>query len=245
MFGDIHQYKGYEAELSRRLHGMPILHCEYSLCPEVPMPRAVEQCVALYRAVLNRDKDAYKRMIVGGESAGGGLTLLFIQSLIKQGLPLPCAAVLLSPWADLSLSGPSYTSNVSTDVLINPERLKWNADICFGGAKRATEKHVDRRDPLCSAVYASFTGFPSLLIVASEAELFASDSNTVYQKCREAGVDVEYIHAEHMMHGYPFGYHYFPEARHGLDQIQELIQKKLGNSILPKPKPKPQTQTST
>jgi len=166
-------------------------------------------------------------MLVGGESAGGGITLLLIQSLIKQGLPIPCAAFCISPWADLAMTGQSYVSNVHTDTIVRPESMKWASYVCFGGEKLMRENKRDLRDPLCSPVYASFTGFPPLLIMVSEAELIASDSHTVHEKCIEAGVDVEFIGADHMMHAYPLAYHYHPEAVHALDQLQSFAEKKL------------------
>src|ERR1700694_2024622 len=106
MMGEVQSYAGFEGELSKRT-GMPCLHLEYSLIPEYPLPRCVHQAVEVYKVLLSRDPHVYKRMVVSGDSAGGGLTLLFLQAIIQQHLPTPRCAVPLSPWADLTASGSS------------------------------------------------------------------------------------------------------------------------------------------
>lgn len=109
-------YAGLECHLSR-LFNLTVLHLEYRLSPEHPLTSAVEDSIVLYRSLLEQNYSS-SQILFMGDSAGGGLALLTIQSIIAQGFDVPRGVVVLSPWTDLSASGESYQRNSQTDVLL-------------------------------------------------------------------------------------------------------------------------------
>ena len=114
--------------------GARALLIDYRLAPEHPFPAAVEDAVSAYHALLDMGI-APGNIVVAGDSAGGGLALALLLSLRDAGTPLPAAAVCISPWTDLSLSGESMTANARKDVMLDYQTLKnppgfiWMAQI--------------------------------------------------------------------------------------------------------------------
>ncbi|CAF1400185.1 unnamed protein product [Rotaria sordida] len=124
--GDVDAYSGFECHLSR-LFNVSLLHLEYRLVPEHPLPAAVDDTLVLYQALL-RDGISSSRLLIMGDSAGGGLTLLTVQALLARHLPIPHAVICVSPWADFSSSGESYIRNRLTDVMLHLEGISWGIE---------------------------------------------------------------------------------------------------------------------
>ncbi|CAF0917670.1 unnamed protein product [Rotaria sordida] len=101
---------------------MIVVHLEYRLVPEYFLPAAVDDSLTLYRSLL-RDDISSSRLIIMGDSIGGGLTLLTVQAILAHNLPKPCATIMLSPFTDLSFSGESFTRNHLTDVVARIELM--------------------------------------------------------------------------------------------------------------------------
>lgn len=198
-----------------------MIHLEYRLVPEHPLPAAVDDALTLYRALL-LDGISPTHLAIMGDSAGGGLTLLTIQALLENKIPLPRAAITISPWADFSTSGESYTRNRGTDVMIRFESIAW-------GIRRALGPNHDQiapDDPFHSPLHGSFKGFPPLYITAGTAELLEDDARGVAKKAQEAGVDVTLDMGQHMMHVHPLFFAYFPEAKDTLENIRKWLELK-------------------
>lgn len=211
-------YGGFECHLSR-LFNMFVLHVEYRLAPEHPLPAAVDDAVALYRTLLHR-RISPSQMMIMGDSAGGGLTLLTVQTLIARQLPVPRGVILLSPWADLSSSGESYTRNRHVDVILYNHNSTW-ASAQILGPNHSQSAIVN---PSYSPLFGSFEGFPSMYINVGTAEVTEDDSRLVAKKAEEAGVDVTLEEGLHLMHVYPLFFPYYPEARNTLDNINNWAQ---------------------
>jgi monoterpene epsilon-lactone hydrolase len=211
-------YAGFECHLSH-LFNTSVLHLEYRLVPEHPLPAAVDDALALYRALL-RDGISSSRIIIMGDSAGGGLTLLTVQDLLARHLPIPRAVVTMSPWADFSSSGQSYTRNRLTDVMIRFESLSWGIELVLG----PDHTRKARDDPLHSPLFGSFKGFPPMYITVGTAELLEDDSRQVADKAQKAGVDVTLEEGLHLMHVHPIFFSYYPEARKTLDSIRQWVE---------------------
>ena len=158
-----------------------------------------------------------------GESAGGGLALSMVQTLIAQQIPVPRGIIVLSPWADLSISAESYTRNDKHDVMFRPEQLKWVTAQLLNSNHSGLTLH----SPLVSPLFGSFKGFPPMYINVGTAEILEDDSRGILQKARNAGVNVTFEEGLHMMHVYPIFFPYFPEARNTLHNIHKWIQKLL------------------
>ncbi|CAF1113783.1 unnamed protein product [Adineta ricciae] len=218
MLGDINFYSGIECHLSR-LFNVPILHLEYRLIPEHPVPSAVEDAITIYRSLLTQNVSP-SRIVIMGDSAGGGLALLTVQSLINHKIPVPRGIVAIAPWTDFSASGESYTRNQPTDVMLRTDNTKWQAKVIMDtyGSK------ILPTDPIVSPLFGSFKGFPPLYVNVGTADILEDDGRAVVKKAQEAGVEVKFEAGLHMMHVYPLFFSYFPEARDTLDNINKWMQ---------------------
>lgn len=154
---------------------------DYRLGPEARFPGAVEDAVAVYRALLAGGTEPGK-LIVAGDSAGGGLTLALALALKAEGLAQPAGFFAISPWADLTQSGASYRTKADTDPMITKAGLDQMARDYLGG--------LDPRDPLASPVFGDFTGVAPVLIQTGSEEALLSDSITMADVLGQARVDV-------------------------------------------------------
>ncbi|CAF4488691.1 unnamed protein product [Rotaria sp. Silwood2] len=216
--GDIQSHSGFECHLSE-LFNITILHVEYRLGPEHPLPAAVDDAIAIYRALFYQ-KISPSQMLFMGDSAGGGLVLLTIQALLAHQLPVPRGVIALSPWTDLSTSGESYKRNREIDVLLYGDDIDWGASQLLG----LNHSQLLLNSPLVSPLFGSFKGFPPMFINVGTAEILEDDARQVVKKAQEAGVDVKFEEGLHLMHVYPVFFSYYPEARNTLDNINKWIQ---------------------
>jgi len=202
---------------------MPVLHVEYRLCPEYPLPAAVEDTSTIYRALLFHQNISSSQLIFMGDSSGGGLVLLTIQSLIADQLPVPRGAIVISPWTDLSASGESHQRNRHTDVIINSDNSDWMVAQILG----PNHTELSANSSIFSPLFGSFEKFPPMYINVGTAEVLEDDAKRVFLKAKEAGVDVTLEEGLHMMHTYPTFFLFFPEAKNTLNNIKEWTEKLL------------------
>jgi acetyl esterase/lipase len=192
---------------------------EYRLCPEYPLPAAVDDAVALYRALLLENIKPSELMIMG-DSAGGGLTLLTVQAVIAHQLPVPRGVIVLSPVTDLSMSGESQTRNRPIDVMARLDIT----DRLMEHYLASNSSQFPANSSVISPLFGSFKGFPPMYINVGTAEVLEDDSRRVSKKAEEAGIDVTFEIGLHMMHVYPVFFPYFAEARNTLDNINKWFQ---------------------
>ncbi|MBW8815945.1 MAG: alpha/beta hydrolase [Caulobacterales bacterium] len=154
---------------------------DYRLGPEHRFPAAVEDAVAVYRALLAQGTEP-SSLVVAGDSAGGGLAMALALALKGADLPQPAGFFVISPWADLTQSGASYRTKAETDPMISKAGLDENALAYIGG--------LDRRDPLASPVFGDFEGVAPVLIQTGSEEALLSDSVTLADVLAHARVEV-------------------------------------------------------
>ena len=174
--------------------GYRVLSVDYRMLPHHPFPAAVEDSVAVYRAVLN--DYAPERIAVFGTSAGGALTASLILAARDEGLPLPAATVMHTPWSDLARIGDSYETNEGVDPFMPSYELVRHAAAVYAG-----EHSMDH--PLISPVYADFTkGFPPSLLSTGTRDLLLSCTIRLHRALRAAGVDADLHVYDAMWHGF-------------------------------------------
>lgn len=195
--GNAQGYRGLAAGLGRAA-GLVVHAIDYRLAPEHPMPAAVEDAVSAYRALLDSGI-APSRIVVAGDSAGGGLTLATLVALRGAGLPLPAAGHLISPWADLALEGESIAGKAEEDPSLTESGLRSCAAHYVGTR--------DPRDPVASPIHADLSGLPPLLIQVGSAEILYDDAIRVARAAGAAGTRVTlevWPNMIHVWHAFAF-----------------------------------------
>ncbi len=214
IIGSIKSHRELAARLSRAA-AVRVLLIEYRLAPEHPHPAAVEDATAVYRWLLGTGI-APSRIAIGGDSAGGGLTVAALVALRDAGQPLPAAGVCLSPWVDLEGLGESMTGKAAVDPMVQYERLREMAKMYLAG--------LDPRTPLAAPLYADLSGLPPLLIQVGTAETLLDDSTRLAERARKAGVDVTLEPWEEMIHVWQAFAPVLPEGQQAIDHIGSFIQ---------------------
>ncbi|MFB7666348.1 alpha/beta hydrolase [Kitasatospora sp. NPDC056138] len=181
VFGSPETARHLTAALVRRT-GARAISLDYRLAPEHPFPAAIEDAVAAYRELLEGGVPA-ERIVLAGDSAGGGLCITALLAARDAGLPQPAGVVAFSPGLDATRSGESMTTKEGIDPLFTRESLQR-----LGALYRAGQ---DPRQPLLSpAVFADLSGLPPLLLQAGSNEVLLDDSTRLATRAAAAGVDV-------------------------------------------------------
>ena len=199
-----------------RASGARALSVDYRLAPEHPHPAALEDSVAAYRGLLSQGADP-ARIVIGGDSAGGGLTIATLVALRDANESLPAAAVCLSPWTDLASTGESMRTKADVDPIVTDQGIKVMAASYAAGA--------DLREPLISPLYADLKGLPPMLIQVGTAEVLLDDSTRFVDRARDAGVHIVFEPWEDMIHVWQFFAALLPEGQQAIDRIGEYIKE--------------------
>ncbi len=199
--------------------GMRALAIDYRLAPEHQFPAAVEDSVTAYRWLLEQGIQP-QHIAIGGDSAGGGLTVATMLALRDAGDDLPAAGVCISPWADLAQAGESMQTNASNDPTVGKE-----------GLDLATSRYLGDQDPLhphASPVYADLTGLPPLLIQMGSVEVLLDDATRLAAQAEDAGVEVQLEIWDDMFHVWHSYAHLLSEAEEAIVHIGEFLREKTG-----------------
>ena len=209
-------YRDFLWRIAAAAHAQ-VLCFDYRLAPEHPFPAALDDAVTVYRWLTARFDPRHIAFV--GDSAGGGLLFATLLRLRDESLAFPCAAVSLSPWTDLALSGQSIQTNAVADPMLISRDLPALVRHYTAGA--------DPRNPLISPLYGDVSGFPPALIQAGSDEILRDDAVRMAEKLRAAGCEVELEVWERMPHVWQLYARVLPEARRALARIGAFLQERM------------------
>lgn len=218
-YGSCDTHRNLAATISRA-GGVRVLVVEYRLAPEHKYPAANDDCLAAYRWLIESGVSA-SNIVIGGDSAGGGLAFMTLLSLRDAGDSLPAAAFMLSPFGlDLiNFDGESYMSRAELDPVCSLKSNKIHANYYIGSP--------EIKPPGLSSINQDLHGLPSLLIQVGDYEVLLSDSTRLAERAKAACVDVTLEVWDNMWHGFQGLVGIVPEAGQAMDNIGGFIKKSM------------------
>jgi acetyl esterase/lipase len=192
---------------------------DYRLAPEHPFPAAIDDAVAAYRGLLAEGEE---RIVVVGDSAGGGLSLALlsvIASAKSEGMVQPVGAAVMSPWTDLALTGESFETRAEADPIFTRGVLQVFADMYI--------QVQDATHPKASPLHAHLTGLPPVRIDVGDNEVLLSDSIRYADLAQAAGVEITLSVWEGMPHVFQSSLGQFRAAEKSVDAIADFLRQRL------------------
>lgn len=222
-------YRRFAVRYSKLSFGGDVLTIDYRVAPEFPYPAALEDAVFAYKWLLEEKNYDAKHIIVAGDSAGGGLALALVLYVRDHGLPMPGGVITMSPWTDLTSSGESYETNYELDPLFgnSKDNMLFHSSYIGEG---------DPTDPYMSPMFGDFKGFPPVLMQVGSYEVLLSDTLSVAEKLKQAGVKRRLSVYEGMFHVFQMAMDLIPESREAWDETEEFIRITYGISRKPEGK---------
>ena len=220
-FGSPNGHRKLTAHLANACECMA-LSVDYRLSPENKYPAALNDCVAAYAHLIEL---GFTKIVVAGDSCGGGLSTALPLALVKEGLPVPIASVSLSPWYDLTtVEGGTMDSNEKKDVLNTKPFVKTLASRYVDGSGASKD------DPLISPLFASdedLGKMPPHWISVAGNDMLADHGTRMAERLKKAGVEVVVEVHEGMQHVMEFGAGKVPEADKSIKSIGEWVKPKI------------------
>lgn len=217
VFGSPRTHAAMLARLCHDMGGRAFLP-EYRKAPEHPHPAAIEDAEAAYLDLLAQGVDP-ERIILGGDSAGGGLALALLAVLLAKHHPLPAGVFAFSPLTDLTYSGASVKANAGKDVVLPASRARDMTQAFIGDGPRD--------DPRASPLYAGFKGAPPVWLTVGDTEILLDDTRRMTTHLRDQGVEVVETIARDLPHVWPLFHNILPEGRATLRDVATWIRQQM------------------
>jgi acetyl esterase/lipase len=214
--GSILSHRRMVSEAGRAC-GLRTLAVGYRLAPEHPFPAAFDDAVAAF-SYLRKQGVAAAKIVVGGDSAGAGLTLALLQHLRDAGEEAPACAWLASPWTDLTMSGDTMASKDAVDPLIHRAYLEELAQAYVPDG-------MNRKDPRLSPLFADLRGLPPLLIQVGSDETLLADSTRFAAAAGAAENAVTLEIWPHMIHAWPLWNARLEPGRRALAHVGDFVRR--------------------
>ena len=217
VIGSTRSHRHLAAAIARAA-GTRALPLDYRLAPEHPFPAALEDAVGAYQWLLGQGI-APTRVVVAGDSAGGGLTMATLLALRDRGLPRPAGGVCISPWVDLTNSAASYTAKAAVDPIVTLDSIALLTQAYIGTG--------DPKQPLVSPLYADLQGLPPLLIHVGSDEVLLDDALGLGARAQAAGVDVTVREWPSMIHVWHWFLSMLDEAEQAVAEIGAFVRARV------------------
>lgn len=215
-------HRHFTAKLAKET-GMPVLSVDYRLAPEHPYPAAQDDAVKAYAWAQENGPlgpSPVETIFVGGDSAGGGLTMSMAMRLRDEGRRMPAGLILLSPWLDLTITADSIRRIGPLDVMLNAEYSKrWVQNYAVD---------QDPKTPGISPLFGDFEGLPPMFFSVGGREILLDDTLSGIERAKAAGVETVLDRNEEMFHIWPVFYHLIPEGRASVAKIVQFIHEHSG-----------------
>jgi monoterpene epsilon-lactone hydrolase len=217
--GSMFTHRKMFAHLAKAI-GARALVLDYTLLPEGTYPRPIVEGVSVYRWLLEQEGIPADRIAFTGDSAGGGLSITVQLRARSEGLPLPAAAMLISPWTDFETSGESMHTNLGKDALFTKEMIAGLGAGFLAGH--------DPRDPQTMPLHADLGGFGPIYIQVGDQELLLDDCRLLAKHAQDAGVDVRLDVFPEQQHTFQMAAGRAPEADDAIARFAAWARPKLG-----------------
>ena len=197
--------------------GMKVFSTDYRVAPEHPYPAALEDAVAAYQWLIGEKHYDADKIVIAGDSAGGGLALALVMYLRDHDMELPAGVVVMSPWTDLTNSGQSYQTNFDRD----PQ---------FGGTTDNMLFHstyigdADPEDPYISPLFGDFAQFPPVLFQVGSEEVLLDDTLRAAEKVRKVHGKLRVTVYEGMFHVFQMALRLIPESREAWEEVSRFLE---------------------
>ena len=211
--GSIDSHRSLVARMSKALN-IRAVSVDYRLAPEFPFPAGLDDAVAVIDALVAQGTLPHE-IIVGGDSAGGGLATALLMRQRDDDGHRPAGAILLSPWLDLTGTSDAMETVGEKDPMLNPDRLRLAADAYAGDQITS---------PLASPIFGDAHGLPPILVFAGTLDILVDDTRTFVAAAQGASVDIEAHVEDGLMHVWPF-VDGLPEATIALEQMARWYQR--------------------
>lgn len=197
--------------------GATVITVDYRVAPEHTFPAALEDALAAYEWILDQGY-SHDQIIIAGDSAGGGLAMALVHTLKASWRKLPAGIVAMSPWTDVTCSGNSYKDNFEIDPVFGNERSELVFENPYVG-------DADPRDPRISPLFGDFYGFPPMLIQVGTDEMLLSDSISVAEKAKSAGVKVRLSVYNGMFHVFQMAGTIMDESKQAWAEVKRFFEE--------------------
>lgn len=215
-------YRRLAEKYSNMFCGATVINVDYGRFPEHQLPSQMYDVVKIYLHLLDEGINN-SDIIVIGDSAGATLALTSSLWLRDNNFPLPGHIVCFSLWADATSSGESRITNAYKDPfygIAKHKKIEDNLHLLRRISKYVL--NVDRTSPYISPLFGSFENFPKVTLVCGTAELDESDNDRVFEKMKNANVDVKLQKYEGMCHCFQL-FLFLPESKTAYNLVKERI----------------------
>ncbi len=220
VLGDAFLAADLASQVGRRASGK-VISLDYRLAPEHPYPAAVDDALTAYEALLRSGTDA-SDIVFAGESAGGGLAIATLVNARDNGLPLPAAALVMSPYVDLTLAGATMETKREADPLLSPEALRARVTDYTGGQDAALG--------LISPIFAELFGLPPLILQAGSHEVLLDDAIRLAGVAASADVEITLDITPGVPHVFQAYHPILEEAVEALDRAGRFLSAHLAGA---------------